>query len=434
MPDANYQQEAKLAGHKIYELAKVLYPICRSITGNGVRETLDIVSQIIPLKIHEIPTGTNVFDWQVPKEWNIRDAYIKDESGKKIVDFSINNLHVVSYSIPVNKQLSLEELKPYLYSLPDKPDWIPYRTSYYEETWGFCLSHNQLQSLKEGTYEVFIDSTLSQGSLTLAEYIVKGQTTKEVLITAHTCHPSLANDNLSGIGLSVYLARALSKTKPYYTYRFLFMPGTIGSITWLATNEDKVKNIEHGLVLSCVGDKGGPTYKKSRRGDAMVDLAMQHVLKHCEFNEVIEDFSPYGYDERQFCSPGFNLPMGLFERSKYGQYPEYHTSADNLSLISPDSLAESYQIVRSCVDILENNKRYINKNPKCEPQLGKRGLYNAIGGDNETARKQLAMLWVLNQSDSHSSLLDIATKSDIPFHLIHEVAKLLENHDLLKVQ
>jgi len=418
-------------GERIYNLAEILFPICRSITGNGVRETLDTVSYIIPLTIHEIPTGTQVFDWEVPKEWNIRDAYIKDENGNKIIDFNVNNLHVVSYSKPVHKKLNLKELKSHLHTLPDKPDWIPYRTSYYEETWGFCLTHNQLLSLHDGVYEVFIDSSLSDGSLTYGEYKINGKTKKEVLISTHVCHPSLANDNLSGIGLSTYLANALSKKQPYYTYRFLFIPGTIGSISWLATNEAKIKNIAHGLVLSCVGDAGGPTYKKSRRGNAAIDYAMQHILTHSEYHEAIEDFSPYGYDERQFCSPGFNLPMGLFERSKYGQYPEYHTSADNLSLISPKSLSESYEMVMSCIEILENNRTYVNKKNKCEPQLGKRGLYKAIGGDNEAARKQLAMLWVLNQSDGHQSLLDISLKSEMPFALINEVALILTEFDLI---
>ncbi len=420
-------------GQGMYELARELFPICRSITGNGVRETLATVGKHIPLKVREIPTGTQVFDWVVPKEWNIKDAYIKDESGNRIVDFRKNNLHVVGYSQPVKTFLSLQELLPHLHTLPDWPDWIPYRTSYYEESWGFCLSHNQRLALTEGQYEVVIDSDLSDGSLTLAEYVIPGVTDKEVLLSTHICHPSLANDNLSGIALLTYLAKELAKTPTYFTYRFLFIPGTIGSISWLAQNEETVNNIEHGLVISCVGDKGGPTYKRSRRGNALIDVAMEHVLKHSCLNGRLEDFSPYGYDERQYCSPGFNLPVGLFERSKYGEYPEYHTSADNLSLISPDCLEDSFQLVRSVIDVLEHNKKYRNSYSKCEPQLGRRGLYSAIGGDNEKANKQLAMLWILNQSDGDNSLLDIAVKANIPFDLVHETAMLLEEKELIEI-
>ncbi len=419
-------------GQDMYDLAKELYPICRSITGNGVRETLAVVNKHIPLDISEVPTGTKVFDWVVPKEWNIKDAYIKDKSGNKIVDFKENNLHVVGYSQAVNDRLSLQELTPHLHTLPGKPDWVPYRTSYYDESWGFCLSHKQYLSLADDTYDVVIDSELSEGSLTLSEYVIPGETDREVLFSTHICHPSLANDNLSGIALLTYLAKELSVISTRYTYRFLFVPGTIGSISWLSLNENKAKNIDHGLVISCVGDEGGPTYKRSRRGNAPIDVAMEHVLRNSHLNGELEDFSPYGYDERQYCSPGFNLPVGLFERSKYGEYSEYHTSADDLSLISPQNLGESFQLVRSAIDILENNRKYLNLNGKCEPQLGRRGLYSAIGGDNEKANKQLAMLWILNQSDGNNSLLDIAVKANLSFSLVHETAVLLEEKGLIE--
>ena len=425
--------EIKSIGDDMYRLAEELYPICRSITGDGVRETLRIISRQIPVSIHEIPTGTLVFDWTVPREWNIKDAWIKNEKGERIVDFKKCNLHALNYSTPVHKKVSLAELKQHLYSLPDRPDWIPYRTSYYEEEWGFCLSHNQLTGLKEGTYEVFIDSSLEKGHLTYGEYVLRGESEDEILISAHICHPSLANDNLSGISLATFLAKNLSHVSHKFTYRFLFIPGTIGSITWLSRNESILGRIKHGIVVSCVGDGGGPTYKRSRRGNSEIDRVMQYVLESSFKQPVIVDFSPYGYDERQFCSPAFDLPVGLFERSQYGQFPEYHTSADNLDFIKPEYLAESYRIIASVIDILEHNVRFINTNPKCEPQLGKRGLYEAIGGDNERARKQMAMLWVLNQSDGTKSLLDIAIRADIPFSIIRDVARLLEKHGLLRV-
>jgi aminopeptidase-like protein len=419
-------------GQKMYQLAEELYPICRSITGDGVRETLRKIGQHIPLAMHEVATGTQAFDWAVPREWNIRDAYIKNDKGERIVDFRKCNLHVLNYSVPVHKTVSLEELKPHLFSLPDRPDWIPYRTSYYHETWGFCLSHHQLTGLQNGEYEVCIDSTLSEGSLTYGEYFLKGDTDQEILLSAHVCHPSLANDNLSGIALLTALAQRLGQIKHRYSYRFLFVPGTIGAIVWLSRNEDVVERIRHGLVISCVGDCGGPTYKRSRRGNAEIDRAVQHVLDSSGKQAVIQDFSPYGYDERQYCSPGFNLPVGLFERSQYGQFPEYHTSADNLEFIKPKCLEESYRIVAKVIALLEDNKCYVNTNPKCEPQLGKRGLYEAIGGDNERARKQMAMLWILNLADGTQSLLDIAERATIPFSIVSDTATLLEESGLLR--
>ena len=419
-------------GMEAYALAEKLYPICRSITGDGVRTTLDIIGSHIPIKIYEIPTGTQVFDWTIPKEWNIRDAYIKNDKGERIVDFRKCNLHVLNYSIPVHKQVSLDELKEHLYSLPDRPDWIPYRTTYYKEEWGFCISHKQLMQLPEGHYDVCIDSSLENGHLTYGEYILKGESEDEILISTHICHPSLANDNLSGISLMTLLAKKLAGIEHRYTYRFLYIPGTIGSITWLSRNEGILKRIRHGLVVSCVGDKGGPTYKRSRAGNNEIDQVMQYILEESSGQANIVDFSPYGYDERQFCSPGFNLPVGLFERSQYGQFPEYHTSADNLDFIQPQNLAESYSMIVNVIEILENNRCYINTNPKCEPQLGKRGLYEAIGGDNERASKQMAMLWILNQSDGSNSLLDIAKKAEIPFNVIRETALLLKNAGLLQ--
>ncbi|HET9209532.1 MAG TPA: DUF4910 domain-containing protein [Thermoanaerobaculia bacterium] len=406
------------------------YPICRSITGDGVRRTLRMIQERIPLEIREVPTGTRVFDWTVPKEWNIRDAWIKDPSGNRVVDFQDCNLHVLSYSVPVHEKLSLAELKKYLFTLPDKPDLIPYRTSYYKEAWGFCLTHRTLEALPEGEYEVLIDSTLQDGSLTYGECLLPGDSEREVLLSTHVCHPSLCNDNLSGIAVMTELARALqSRPRRRYSYRFLFIPGTIGSITWLALNEVK---IDHGLVAANLGDPGKFHYKKSRRGNAEIDRAVLSVLRSSGEPFGVEEFVPFGYDERQYCSPGFNLAVGSLTRTPYGRYPEYHTSADNLDLISPEALEGSLRTYLAVIDVLEGNRRYRNLNPKCEPQLGRRGLYRTIGGDESGRARELALLWVLNLSDGEHDLLDIAERSEMSFAAIREAADALLEVGLLE--
>ncbi len=421
-------------GEEIFTLAAKIYPTCRSITGNGVRETLREVGAHIKLEMHEVPTGTAVFDWTIPREWNIRDAYIKDGSGEKVVDFADSNLHVMSYSIPVRKRISLAELKKHVHTLPEQPDLIPYRTSYYAEDWAFCMAHRRLQSLRDETYEVVIDSSLEDGFLTYGECLHKGEIEDEFLLSAHVCHPSLANDNCSGVALLTYLAKRIASLRTRYSYRFLFAPGTIGAITWLARNEDKIEHFNHGLVISMVGDGGGPTYKKSRRGNAKIDQAVTHVLRHWGSIPTILDFSPYGYDERQYCSPGFNLPVGLFQRSQFGTIPQYHTSADNLDHIRPDYLAQSYGLIAMILDVIENDTIYRNAMPKCEPQLGRRGLYGAIGGNKETVERNMAMLWILNLSDGAHSLLDIAERAKLPFGIVRDTARLLQQHGLLQVQ
>ena len=419
-------------GEEIFALAAEIYPICRSITGDGVRSTLRQLSRHIGIEVHEVPTGTRAFDWTVPREWNIRDAWVKDGSGRKIVDFASSNLHVMSYSTPVRDRLSLSEIKKHLHSLPEQPDLIPYRTSYYAEGWGFCLPHRQLEALRDDTYEVVIDSTLEDGSLTYGEHLHQGESADEVLFSAHICHPSLANDNCSGLALLTHLAKRLSDTRTRYSYRFLFAPGSIGALTWLSRNEDKVARIKHGLVLSCVGDGGGPTYKRSRRGNAEIDRAMAHVLRHSGHEPTILDFSPYGYDERQYCSPGFDLSVGLFQRSKFGAFPEYHTSADNLDLIAPPHLESSYRMIAGLIAVLEGNLTFRNTSPKGEPQLGRRGLYDAIGGDKDLAASIMAMLWVLNLSDGRDTLLDIAERADLPFTAVRDTAAVLLQHRLLQ--
>jgi len=364
----------------------------------------------------------------VPKEWNIRDAYIKDSRGRKIVDFNRSNLHVLNYSMPVNRVVSLTELKEHLFTLPDRPDWIPYKTTYYKEQWGFCMAHRQYSELAEGDYEVVIDATLENGFLSYGELLLQGDTTDEILISCHICHPSLANDNLSGVSLSTMLAKQLGSLPHRFSYRFLFIPGTIGSITWLALNEPLVNRIRHGLVISGVGDAGPVTYKKSRRGDAEIDRAAVHVLKHSGHPYGVEEFHPYGYDERQYNSPGFNLPVGRVSRTPYGQYPEYHTSADNVEFVRPESLADSFETIITILHVLEHNRAYLNMNPKCEPQLGKRGLYASQGpGANE-----LALLWVLNLSDGNHHLLDIAERSGLEFAPVQAAADTLLAHNLLQ--
>jgi len=419
-------------GTEIYRMVFDLYPICRSITGNGVRETLRYMGKKIPLEIHEVPSGTKVFDWSVPKEWNIKDAYVKDSEGNKVIDFNESNLHILNYSIPVQKRVSLQELKEHLFTIPEYPDWIPYRTSYYNENWGFCLSHKDFVKLKEDSYEVFVDSTLHNGHLTFGEYFIQGQLSDEILISTHICHPSLCNDNLSSIAVAAFLAKQLSKGHLRYSYRFLFIPGTIGSITWLSLNKKNVSKIKHGLVVACVGDSGKFTYKKTRQGNAEIDNVVMNVLKNSEDDFKVIDFSPYGYDERQYCSPGFNLPVGCLMRTPHGEYPEYHTSADNLEFVRAKNLAASFKTCLNIINILEENKKYINQNLKCEPQLGRRGLYQHIGGHPDSKNFQLAMLWVLNLSDGLHSLVDISERSGLKFGLISEAAEILVAKDLLK--
>jgi aminopeptidase-like protein len=420
-------------GEEIFAFAAEIYPICRSITGNGVRETLRAIGAHIKLDVQEVPTGTAVFDWAIPREWNIREAYIKNEGGEKIVDFAQSNLHVMSYSVPVRQRISLAELKRHVYTLPDQPDLIPYRTSYYADNWAFCMPHRLLESLRDETYEVVIDSSLTDGYLTYGEYLHEGETEDEFLLSAHVCHPSLANDNCSGVALLTHLAKRMAGLRTRYSYRFLFAPGTIGAITWLARNEGHCQRIKHGLIISMVGDGGGPTYKKSRRGNNRIDRAVVHTIRHSGLTPTILDFSPYGYDERQYCSPGFNLPVGLFQRSKFGEIPQYHTSADNLDFIAPDHLSASYRMITETLNVMENDAVCRNTMPKCEPQLGRRGLYGMVGGDKNAAAANMAMLWILNLSDGMHSLLDIAERASLPFAVIQKTAQVLQRQGLLTI-
>ncbi len=419
-------------GDEMYELMKELYPICRSITGNGVRKTDKIISNHIPLEMSEVPTGTSVFDWVIPKEWNINDAYVIDPNGKKIIDFKKSNLHVLNYSVPIHKKLTLDELKPHLFTIPEIPDVIPYRISYYKENWGFCLSHNQFLELADGEYEVFIDSTLENGSLTYGEYYLKGQTDDEVLISCYTCHPSLCNDNLSGVVLTTFLAKYLSKLSLRYSYRFLFIPETIGAITWLARNESKTSKIKHGLVATSLGDPGNLTYKKSRQDNAEIDQTVIHVLKNSGEKSDVLDYFPPDSDERQYCSPGFNLPVGFLRRSQFGNFPEYHTSADNLEFVQGKYLGETFSKYLEIIFVLENNKTYLNLNPKCEPRLDKRNLYRSTSGQQDGYDDEFALLSVLSLSDGEHSLLDISERTNTDFKLIKNASDALLKCNLLK--
>jgi aminopeptidase-like protein len=418
-------------GAEMHAAVRELYPICRSITGDGLRESLRLLQRIAPLALREVPTGTRVLDWVVPREWNVRAARLVGPDGEVIVDVERLSLHLLGYSVPFRGRVSLDELQGHLHSLPEQPSLIPYRTSYYREDWGFCLSHERRASLRPGDYDVVIDTSLRPGSLTYGEVVLPGESTDEVLVSAHCCHPSLANDNLSGMVLAATLARLLRGTRLRYTYRFLFAPGTIGAITWLALNEDRAPRIVHGLTVACVGDSGRLTYKRSRRGTADIDRAVAHVLARSGEDYDVRDFTPYGYDERQYCSPGFDLPVGSLTRTPHGEYPEYHTSGDTADLVKPDRLADSLRRCLEVFEVLEGNLTYLNLSPKGEPQLGTRGLYGAIGGQSHAVASQMAMLWVLNQSDGTHSLLDIAERSKVRFPDLCTAARALEGAGLL---
>lgn len=419
-------------GEEMYALVERMYPLCRSITGDGVRATLDIVGEYIPLQRHEVPTGTQVLDWTVPQEWNIRDAYVADATGRRVVDFAASSLHVLGYSVPVERTMPLSELRAHLHTLPDQPKWVPYRTSYYRPDWGFCLAQETLDALPDGDYEVRIDSTLADGHLSYAEHVVPGQVSDEVIVSSHVCHPSLANDNLAGIAVATFLARALAEGTPYYTYRFLFAPGTIGAITWLARNAERVERVRHGLVLACAGDSGQLTYKRSRRGDAGIDRVMRHVLEASGRPHRVTGFTPYGYDERQFCSPGFDLGVGSLSRTPYAGYPEYHTSADDLGFVSPEAMADTLAVCREAFAVLDRDRAYVNLSPHGEPQLGRRGLYDALGGRSDAKEAQMAMLWVLSLSDGEHGLLDVAERSGLPFETVAAAADALHGAGLIK--
>jgi aminopeptidase-like protein len=421
---------AASAGADLHAFASKLYPICRSITGAGVRKTLRMINERIELKWHEVPSGSKVFDWEVPLEWNIEDAWVRDADGRRVVDFQAHNLHILNYAEPVRTTATLEELRPKLHSIADRPDWIPYRTSYYRRQWGFCMRHRELERLQSGKYEIVVDSSLAPGSLTYAEFVLPGRSKDEVLFFTHVCHPSLANDNTSGMAIATALASWVASASRRYSYRFVFAPGTIGSLCWLQRNEQRLGRVRHGLVLGLLGDPAPFTYKRSRRGNCEIDRVAEYVTHSIDPQARAIPFEPYGYDERQLCSPGFNLPVGRLTRSVNDGYAQYHSSADDLTLVSPERLEQSLGACRQVVEALESNRRYVNLLPKGEPRLGKRGLYGVVGG-RSPAERERAMLWILNQSDGDASLLDIAQRSGIAFPAISQAAEELAQAELL---
>jgi aminopeptidase-like protein len=420
--------DAAEVGAEMHELMRDLYPLPRSLTGDGVRRTLDVLEREIPLERTEVPTGTAVFDWTVPREWNIREAWIADARGRRVVDFAESTLHVLGYSVPIRAPMPLAELRDHLYSLPDAPDAIPFRTSYHRENWGFCLRHRDLEQLAGGEYEVCIDATLAPGALTYAESTVPGMIEDEVLVSTYVCHPSLCNDNLSGIVLTAMLARTVRELGLRHTHRFLFSPATLGPLAWLARNEQSLHRLRHGLVASCVGDPGRLTYKRSRRGNAEIDRAVEIALRDSGAEHEIRDFSPLGGDERQFCSPGFDLPVGALSRSPQDEFPGYHSSADDFDLVRPEYLADSFRAYLAVLDVLDGNATYVNRSPKGEPQLGRRGLYREIAGGSFS---EAPLLWVLNLSDGGHDLIDVAERSNLPFAEIRAAADALAEHELV---
>jgi aminopeptidase-like protein len=423
---------AQMAGERMHALARQLFPICRSITGEGLRETLRRIGEQIPLVVHEVPTGTRLFDWEVPKEWNIRGGRIESVGGDVIVDFARSNLHVVGYSKPIDAVISREELARHVHTLPDQSGRIPYRTAYYADSWGFCLPHDLWKAMAASHYRVVIDSSLAPGALSYGELVLPGREREEFLFSVHCCHPSLANDNLSGIAVATELARNLMGRVNRLTYRFLFVPATIGPLAWLARNEALVPGVSHGLVLSCVGDMGPFHYKQSRRGNAAIDRAVAHLLAGRQAPHRILPFSPTGYDERQYCSPAFDMPVGCFMRSPNGAFPEYHTSADDLDFVTAEALEESVDLLLELVQLIEADVVYLRQDGRGEPQLGRHGLYPALGGRPGQAEAQTALLWLLNFADGRHSLLDIAERSGLPFGLIRSAAERALAADLIR--
>lgn len=411
-------------------LLQELFPLCRSITGSGTRATLDRIGKELPLERHEVATGTAVLDWTVPKEWNISDAYVADATGRRVIDFGASNLHVLNYSVPVRARMSLADLQPHLHSRPDRPDLIPYRTSYYQEDWGFCLRHDVRENLADGDYEVVIDATLENGHLSYGELFLPGERRGEILLTTHICHPSMCNDNLSGIGVLTAVGKALQGLDRRWSYRLLFIPGTIGSITWLARNPEAATRVHAGMVLAGLGDRGPLSWKQSRNTNTAIDRAVARALAGRDHR--ILDFSPYGYDERQFCSAAFDLPVGRFSRAEYGTYPEYHSSGDNFDFISEDMLEDSLGAVMDVIAVLESDDYARNPLGQAEPQLGRRGLYDLPLAGEELQTVRLALLWVLNLADGSWSLQDIAERAQLPLARIRTAADALRAAGLLE--
>ncbi|WP_294393672.1 DUF4910 domain-containing protein [uncultured Sphingomonas sp.] len=417
----------------LHTLVRKLYPLPRSLTGDGVRETLREIGRHVRLRIHEVPSGTPVLDWRVPPEWTMRGGSIRSLDGDTIVDWAGNNLHVMGYSTPVHGTVTREDLAGHIHTLPEQPDAIPYRTAYHAQSWGFCIPDRLWATMTDDAYRVDIDSELAPGSLTYGELFIPGHGAEEVVVSVHVCHPSLANDNLSGMVVAAALAaRQAAGRRNRLGLRILFLPATIGAITWLARNEDVLPRIRHGLVLTCVGDPGPFHYKNSRRG-APIDRAVGHVLRHGGHPHALLPFTPYGYDERQFCSPGYDLPFGCLMRAVHGTFPEYHTSLDDCDFVTPAALEQSYRLVADVIDLLDADRTLVRIDGRGEPQLGRRGLYRAIAGQSEAGgATQMDLLWVLNLADGRHSLLDMAEQAERPFAHIKAAADVAEQAGLLR--
>jgi aminopeptidase-like protein len=421
------------SGRQMHDLVARLLPLPRSLTGSGVRATLEALAERLPLRIEEIPSGTEVLDWTVPAEWRVHGARVLRPDGSVLVDWADDALHLLGYSVPFRGRLSLPELLPHLHTLPEQPSLTPYRTAYFSSTWGFCLPHERVVGLPEGDYDVVVDTELFDGSMTLGELVLPGEQEGEVLLSAHVCHPAQANDNLSAVVVAAALAERLAaRSRRRWTYRFLFAPGTIGAITWLHHHRADVSRLRAGLVLTGLGDRSPFSYKCSRQGDTLIDRVVAQVLAGRDPRSRLLPFSPYGYDERQFCSPGFDLPVGRLSRGVHGEYPEYHTSADDLSFVDPDRLADALDVLTEVLDVLERDRTFRSTAPFGEPQLGRRGLYRAIGGDAvDAAGSAMAQLWVLNLADGRHSLMDMAARSGLPFDQLAGAAERLEAAELL---
>ncbi len=422
-----------ISGEDIYLWACDLFPICRSITGDGVRETFKYIKSFLPdLEVHEVPTGTKAFDWVVPQEWNVNDAYVLDPEGRKIIDFKECNLHLVNYSIPFKGSMSLQALQEHLYSLEDQPDAIPYVTSYFKPRWGFCISHKQRQDLIDGTYHIVVDTTLEDGSMTYGECFLEGESKEEILLSTYTCHPSMGNNELSGIVVTIALAKWLSSLpNRRYSYRIVWVPETIGAIVYLSRNWEQMKQqTKAGYVVTCVGDDRTYSYMESRKGDTLADRVAKAVLR-----EHYPDFKNYsflerGSDERQYCSPGIALPVASIMRSKYAEYPEYHTSLDNLDLISEGGLYGSFEVYKKCIHLLEKNANIKSKG-LCEPQMGKRGLRGSLNGSKNIDNQSMLFSNILAYADGEMDLVDYLNLLDVPLLDLLNAIEVLEDQKLI---
>ncbi|MGB3541283.1 DUF4910 domain-containing protein [Rubrivirga sp.] len=436
---ASLSETSPRVGEALHDDVAEILPLRRCITGDGLRATLAAIGRRVPIEVTEVPSGTDVLDWTVPDEWSVRDAYVALE-GRRVVDWQDSALHLVQYSQAFRGRLTFDDLRPHLHSLPDQPDLVPYRTSYYGDSWGFCLAHRDLEAIesaagRDRVLEVVVDAEKRRGSMSYGEVVFEGETDAEILLSAHACHPALANDNAASIAVATMLAeRLLDRPKPRHTVRFVFAPGTIGAITWLDRNRDRLDRIVGGFVLANLGDAGPMVYKRSRPGTlgtpAPADRALEVAARDLDVALEVRPFAPTGYDERQYGSPGFNLPIGRLTRTPHGEYPEYHTSGDDLDLVKPWALEESLFVLEAAVCALDADARYLNRKPHGEPQLGRRGLYNALGGPGASQAQQ-AMLWVLNLSDGEHSALEVAQRSGLPFDAVRRAIAALEDADLL---